>query len=144
MAGGTISKLRSFGISGNLLGIIKSYIHGRSLSVVGNGHSSIDRPIWASVPPTKHSRISTFGSSLISFNVRAGHADGCTMPITRKRDDHKRAMPRIILKLQIIVARSRRCRDIKINGAEFICGLTYIRHIQQVEDWLHSVHQPSI
>jgi len=47
---GIISKLRSFGISGDLLDLLQNYLHGRSLSVVVNGHSSTECPISASVP----------------------------------------------------------------------------------------------
>lgn len=78
---GIISKLRIFDISENLLGIVKSYRRGRSLFVVGNGHSFIERHIRASVPQRSY-----FGkpSLMTSFKIRAMWM-AITMPITRKQ-----------------------------------------------------------
>ena len=47
---GLIAKLKSLGISGNLLLLLQDYLQGRTLQVVVNGSTSSEYPIEASVP----------------------------------------------------------------------------------------------
>jgi len=47
---GLASKLKSFGIDGNLLMLLEDYLQERTLRVVVNGHTSSEFPIQASVP----------------------------------------------------------------------------------------------
>ena len=47
---GLIAKLEQLGITGDLLHLFFSYLTGRSLRVVVNGHTSASFPIKASVP----------------------------------------------------------------------------------------------
>ena len=47
---GLIAKLKQMGITGDLLHLFSSYLTGRSLRVVVNGHTSASFPIEASVP----------------------------------------------------------------------------------------------
>ena len=47
---GLIAKLKSFGISGDLLLLLQDYLQGRTLQVVVNGSTSSEYPIEASVP----------------------------------------------------------------------------------------------
>ncbi|XP_037787426.1 uncharacterized protein LOC119582984 [Penaeus monodon] len=106
------SKLKSFGISGNLLDLLQNYLPGRSLSVAVNGHSSTECPISASVPQG-----SVLGPLLwnVFFNdilqlisEASAYPDDCTMSFTCKRDDHQRTIVRINQTLQSLVAWSRR------------------------------------
>ena len=48
--GGLIVKLKSVGITGNLLNILENYLEGRSLKVCINGVTSCEYPILAGVP----------------------------------------------------------------------------------------------
>ena len=47
---GFIEKIKSFGIEGNLLGLLRDYLQERVLQVVVNGHTSKEHKIQASVP----------------------------------------------------------------------------------------------
>ncbi|XP_037790925.1 uncharacterized protein LOC119586288 [Penaeus monodon] len=109
---GIISKLMSFGISEELLDLLQNYLHGRSLSLEVNGHSSTECPIRASVPQG-----SVLGPLLwnVFFNYilqlipeASAYADDCTMSFMSKRDDHQRTIARINQTLQSLVAWSRR------------------------------------
>ena len=144
---GLIEKIKSFGIEGNLLSLIKDYLQDRVLQVVVNGHTSKEHKIKASVPQG-----SVLGPLFwnIYFNdilhlvpEAQAYADDCTLSFSCNKDNHHQTILHINetlktitswgKKWQVMLASektqlmlvSRRSRptnvpNIKLNGDEII------------------------
>ena len=80
---GLLAKLEQYGISGQLLELFLSYLHGRSLKVVVSGCTSSSYPLEASVP--QGSILGPilwniyFNDLLQSLPVASAYADDCTL-----------------------------------------------------------------
>ena len=109
---GLVVKLRSLGVSGPLLLLIKNYLQHRFLRVVVSGHTSNQHPINASVPQG-----SVLGPLLwnIYFNdilqlvpEAQAYADDCTLAFSCDRHDWQETTHRINQALENIAAWSSR------------------------------------
>ena len=109
---GIMTKLRSLGMCGDLLLLIKDYLHGRTLRVGVNGHTSSVYPINASVPQG-----SVLGPLLwnVYFNdilqlipESLAYADDCTLTFTCDRQDREATINTINQSLQSIVSWGKR------------------------------------
>lgn len=109
---GIISKLKSFGIDGDLLKMIQDYLRGRTLQVVVNGYTSSEHPISASVPQG-----SVIGPLLwnVYFNdilhlIPEAHAyaDDCTLSFTCEKHERAATAEHINNKLSLITSWGRR------------------------------------
>ncbi len=105
---GLIAKLEQFGISGDLLHLFSSYLTGRSIHVVVNGHTSTSYPVRASVPQG-----SVLGPLLwnIYFNdllqtipSASAYADDCTLSWNYERGDAQTVVQSVNAILSDIVA----------------------------------------
>ena len=109
---GIITKLKSFGLDGNLLMLLQDYLQGRSLRVVINGHTSDEHPVEASVPQG-----SVLGPLLWNIYLNDilqlipqayAYADDCTLTFTCSRDDRPTTISRINQALNLILEWCRR------------------------------------
>ena len=110
--GGLISKIKSLGIDGNLLGLIGNYLSDRTLHVVLNGHTSSEHKIEASVPQG-----SVLGPLLwnIYFDdilhlIPEAHAyaDDCTLDFTCNQEEQHNTISHINETLQTIISWGKR------------------------------------
>jgi len=109
---GITTKLRSLGISGELLHLLQDYLNGRTLRVVVNGHTSTELPVKASVPQG-----SVLGPLLwnVYFNdilqlipEATAYADDCTLTFTCERNERHNTVVRINQALQSIASWAKR------------------------------------
>ena len=109
---GITTKLKSLGICGDLLHLLQDYLHGRTLRVVVNGHTSTELPVKASVPQG-----SVLGPLLwnVYFNdilqlipEATAYADDCTLTFTCERSERRNTVTRINQALQSISSWGRR------------------------------------
>lgn len=105
---GLLAKLEQLGLSGNLLSLLTSYLHNRSLKVVVNGCTSSIHPVEASVPQG-----SVLGPIMwnIYFNdllqrlpVVSAYADDCTLSHSYRREETADAIDTINRQLDDIIA----------------------------------------
>ena len=105
---GLMAKLQQLGITGDLLGLLSSYLTDRSLRVVVNGHTSTSFPVEASVP--QGSVIGPllwnayFDDLLHSTTAAAAYADDCTLSWTFKRDEAREVIESVNRQLADILA----------------------------------------
>ena len=109
---GIVAKLESFGISGNILQLLKDYLQNRSLSVVVNGLTSQEFGVRASVPQG-----SVLGPLLWNIYLNdllhlipevTAYADDCTISVTCKQNHHTPAITKINSILQFISSWTQR------------------------------------
>ena len=105
---GLICKIKSLGIDGNLLGLIKDYLQDRVFQVVVNGYTSSEHKIQASVP--QGSVLGPlfwniyFDDILHLISEAHAYADDCTLTFTCNRDDHLQTVLHINETLKTIVS----------------------------------------
>jgi len=109
---GIIAKLKSLGIAGALLMLLEDYLHGRTMQVVVNGHTSSKFPVGASVPQG-----SVIGPLLwnVYFNdilqlIPNAHAyaDDCTLSFTSNHLNRKDSVHHINNIMALIIAWSKK------------------------------------
>ena len=109
---GLISKIRSLGIDGNLLELIKSYLKNREFHVVVNGYSSNEYEIAASVP--QGSVLGPlfwniyFDDILHLIPEASAYADDCTMNFICKNGNHHLTISHINETLKSIASWGRK------------------------------------
>ena len=123
---GLVEKLQSLGIEGNLLSLLKDYLHGRSLHVAVNGHSSSELPVGASVP--QGSVLGPllwniyFDDILQLISEASAYADDCTLTFTCARNQHRETIHHINHVLELIIAWGERWQvTLAPEKTQFMC-----------------------
>ena len=109
---GIIAKLKSLGITGDLLLLLQDYLQGRTLQVVVNGHTSSEYPIEASVP--QGSVIgpllwNVYLNDILQLVPQAhAYADDCTLSFTCDSQNREDTAQHITSTLGLITAWSNK------------------------------------